>query len=95
MIKIPLHWKEIDQIRKGNAGFIFLEATNKNIVDISNYVHSDGTIDWKKNLKVFAKCIEDEHESEEFDVTEVYFGRKQDDEQNPYKVYIIVKFELC
>lgn len=94
MIKIQMHWKEIDQIRKGEAGYLFLEPSSQNFNRLNLGVKTDGTIEWKSPMHVFAKCIEDEHESEEFVVKQIYFGRN-DEGKKTYKCYIIIKFEIC
>lgn len=95
MMKIQMHWKEIDQIRKGEAGYLFLEPTSQIVNQLNLYIKNDGTIEWKSPMNVFAKCIEDEHESEEFVVKDIYFGRNKEDKKNHYKCYLIIKFEIC
>lgn len=91
MIRIQMHFREIEKIRKGEAGELYFEPTSENVRTLSTGVQN-GRIIWNTGLRVKAICIEDKHESEIFNIINIDFATKPQDKINPYKVYIKITF---
>lgn len=92
MIRIQMHFREIEKIRKcGEVGELYYEPTSENVRTLSTGVQN-GIIIWNTDQQIKAICIEDKHESEIFNIINIDFATKPDDEKNPYKVYIKITF---
>ena len=92
MIRIQMHFQEIEQIRScGVVGELYFEPTSVNVRNLSTGVQN-GKIIWNTKQQIKAICIEDKHESEVFEILDIDFATKPDDKKNPYKVYIKITF---
>lgn len=91
MIRIQMHFREIEKIRKGETGELYFEPTSDNVRTLSTGAQY-GKIIWNTDQQIKAICIEDKHESEIFKIINIDFATKPDDEKNPYKLYIKITF---
>mgnify|MGYP007111738441 CR=1 FL=1 len=71
MIRIQMHIREIEKIRKcGEVGELYFEPTSENVRTLSTGVQY-GKIIWNTNQQIKAICIEDKHESEIFNIINI------------------------
>ena len=87
-----MHFQEIEKIRNcGVVGELYFEPTSVNVRNLSTGIQN-GRIIWNTKQRIKAICLEDKHESEVFEILDIDFATKPDDNKNPYKVYIKIKF---